>query len=76
MHAGDRVEMTNEVSERGGMGGGEDSNNGQEASSTGPREPSVKKIRQTKSTKVVSSANQMLLQKRINKRGMVRTEFV
>lgn len=43
MHAGDRVEMTNEVSERGGEG--EDSNNGQEASSTGPREPSVKKIR-------------------------------
>jgi len=44
--------------------GGEDSNNGLEASSTGPREPSVKKIRQTKSTKVVSSANQMLLQKK------------
>lgn len=74
MHAGDRVEMTNEVSERGGEG--EDSNNGQEASSTGPREPSVKKIRQTKSTKVASSANQMLVQKRINKRGTVRTEFV
>lgn len=75
MHAGDRVEMTNEVSEIGGEVG-EDSNNGQEASSTGPREPSVKKIRQTKSTKVLSSANQMLLQKMINKRGMVGTEFV
>lgn len=67
MHAGDRVEMTNEVSERGGevgrWGGGEDNNNEQKAPSTGTREPSVKKIRQTKSTNVISSANQMLLQK-------------
>jgi hypothetical protein len=47
--------------------GEEDSNNEQEASSAGPRKPSVKKIRQTKSTTVASSANQMLLQKRTNK---------
>jgi hypothetical protein len=40
--AGDRAEMTNEVLERRGMG--EDSNNAQEASSAGPRKPSVKKI--------------------------------
>jgi hypothetical protein len=47
---------------------GEDSNNEQAASSVGLREPSVKKIRQTKGTNVASSANQMLLQKRANKK--------
>jgi hypothetical protein len=62
--------MTNEVLERRGMG--EDSNNEQEASSAGPRKPSVKKIRQTKSANVASSANQMLLQKRTNKKNRIR----
>jgi hypothetical protein len=49
-----------------------DSNNEQEASSTRAREPSVKKIRQTKSTILASSANQMLLQKRLNKKRKVK----
>lgn len=51
---------------RGGIweGGRQDSNNEQDTSSTRTREPSVKKISQTKSTSVASSANQMLLQKR------------